>query len=131
MMQFAEAAARRFPHVEIVELHHDRKGDAPSGTAARTAELIAEARGEPPMPKVAETERVPGVRGGRVDGVPVHSVRLPGMLAHQEVLFSGEGEVLTIRHDSLSRDSFREGILLAVRAVADASGLVHGLEHLL
>ena len=131
MMQFAEAAARRFRHVEIVELHHDRKGDAPSGTAARTAELIAEARDEPPMPKVAETERVPGVRGGRVAGVPIHSVRLPGMLAHQEVLFSAEGEGLTLRHDSLSRDCFRRGILLAVRHATRASGLVHGLEAIL
>ena len=131
MMRFAEAAAARFAHVEVVELHHDRKGDAPSGTATRTAELISEARGEAPEPKVKETERVPGARGGRVAGVPVHSVRLPGLLAHQEVLFSAEGEVLTIRHDSLSRDCFRRGILLAVRHVPLVSGLAVGLDAVL
>jgi 4-hydroxy-tetrahydrodipicolinate reductase len=131
MMRFAEAAASRFPHAEIVELHHDRKGDAPSGTATRTAEIVSEARGEAPEPKVEETESVPGARGGRVAGVPVHSVRLPGLLAHQEVLFSAEGEVLTIRHDSLSRDCFRRGILLAVRRAPGISGLALGLDALL
>ncbi|MHC4861709.1 MAG: 4-hydroxy-tetrahydrodipicolinate reductase [Planctomycetota bacterium] len=131
LMRFAAEAAKRFPHVEIVELHHDRKGDAPSGTAERTAEIVADARGEPPTPKVEETERHLGVRGGRVAGVPVHSVRLPGLLAHQEVLFSGPGEVLTLRHDSLSRECFEQGILLAVRSAPRASGLVYGLEEIL
>lgn len=131
LMQFARSAAAHFPHVEIVETHHDRKGDAPSGTAERTAEIIAEVRGEPPAPKVVETERVPGARGGRVGGVPIHSLRLPGALAHQEVLFSATGEIFTLRHDSLSRDSFRNGILLAIRHAPHARGLVHGLDDLL
>ena len=131
MMTFAATAARLFPHVEIIETHHDRKRDAPSGTAERTAEMVAAARGEPPEPKVEESERFPGARGARVRGVPVHSLRLPGALAHQEVLFSATGEILTIRHDSLSRDCFREGILLAVRSAPGAVGLVLGLEKLL
>ena len=131
MMKFAAEAAARFPHVEIVEMLHDRKGDAPSGTAERTAELVSAARGAAPHPKVEEVERVAGARGGRVAGVPVHSIRLPGALAHQEVLFSGPGEILTIRHDSLSRESFRPGILLAVRNVSGVTGLLYGLDALL
>jgi 4-hydroxy-tetrahydrodipicolinate reductase len=131
MMLFAREAARRFSHVEIVELHHDRKGDAPSGTAERTAALIAGARREIPGPRVEETERYPGARGGLVAGVPVHSIRLPGLLAHQEVLFSSAGELLTIRHDATSRDCFRAGILLAVRNAPSIDGLVVGLEALL
>jgi 4-hydroxy-tetrahydrodipicolinate reductase len=131
MMRFAEQAARQFPHAEIVEMHHDRKGDAPSGTAERTAQMIAAVRGKAPAPKVEEVERAPGARGGRVHDVPVHSIRLPGALAHQEVLFSAEGEVLTIRHDALSRDCFRTGLLLAIRALPDASGLLFGLDTLL
>jgi 4-hydroxy-tetrahydrodipicolinate reductase len=131
LMQFSKAAAAHFESVEIVETHHDRKGDAPSGTAERTAEIIGEVRGASPPPKVEETERVKGARGGRVAGVPVHSIRLPGALAHQEVLFSAEGEVLTLRHDSLSRDCFRSGILLAIRRAPELSGLVLGLDDLL
>jgi len=131
LMQFARLAAAHFPHVEVIEIHHDRKGDAPSGTAERTAEIIAEVRGAAPAPKVVETERVPGVRGGRVKDVPVHSIRLPGALAHQEVLFSAAGEILSLRHDSLSRDSFRSGILLAIRRVPELTGLTHGLDDLL
>lgn len=131
MMKFAALAAASFPHVEIVEMHHDRKGDAPSGTAERTAEMIAAARRESPIAKVEEVERIPGARGGRVRDVPVHSIRLPGALAHQEVLFSGPGEILTIRHDSLSRESFRPGILLAARSVTGLPGLTYGLDALL
>jgi 4-hydroxy-tetrahydrodipicolinate reductase len=131
MMQFAREAARHFEHVEVVEIHHDRKGDAPSGTAERTAEIVAEVRGAPPPPKVEETERVPGSRGGLVSGVRVHSLRLPGALAHQEVLFSATGEILTLRHDSLSRDCFRSGILLAIRRAPALSGLAYGLEEVL
>ncbi len=131
MMKFAAEAAKSFPHVEIVEMHHDRKGDAPSGTAERTAEMVAAARREAPTAKVEEVERVPGARGGRVCGVPVHSLRLPGALAHQEVVFSGPGEILTIRHDSLSRESFRPGILLALRRVTELPGLTCGLDCLL
>jgi 4-hydroxy-tetrahydrodipicolinate reductase len=131
LMQFAADAAKHFPHVEIVETHHDRKGDAPSGTAERTAEIIGEVRGDAPPPAVVETERVEGARGGRVAGVPIHSLRLPGALAHQEVLFSATGEILTLRHDSLSRDCFRAGILMAVRAAPELTGLSLGLESLL
>jgi len=131
MMRFAGEAAALLPHVEIVETHHDRKGDAPSGTAERTAGIVARARGAAPPAKVEEVERYAGARGARVEDVPIHSLRLPGALAHQEVLFSGEGEILTIRHDSLSRDSFRAGILLALRHAAVADGLLVGLEALL
>jgi 4-hydroxy-tetrahydrodipicolinate reductase len=131
MMQFAAQAARYFESVEIVELHHPRKADAPSGTARRTAELIAEARkGMPAMPD-ATTSSLDGARGADVDGVRVHAVRLDGLVAHQEVLLGGHGETLTIRHDSYDRASFMPGVLLAVRQVASRPGLTVGLEALL
>lgn len=128
MMRFAAAAARYLPHVEIIELHHDRKLDAPSGTALRTASLIAEQRGEVPDAPGPESEVVTGARGATVDGVTVHSVRLPGLVAHQEVLFGGQGQTLSIRHDSIDRTSFMPGVLLAVRSVGGCEGLVVGLE---
>jgi len=131
MMEFARQAARYFPHAEIIELHHDRKRDAPSGTAVKTAALISTARGKEPVPAVKEEEMVPGARGGRAEGVPVHSVRLPGLVAHQEVIFGGPGQTLTIRHDSISEESFMPGMLLAVRRVGSLPGLVYGLEKLL
>ncbi|BBY29420.1 4-hydroxy-tetrahydrodipicolinate reductase [Mycolicibacterium sediminis] len=130
-MQFARQAARFFESVEIIELHHPQKADAPSGTAARTARLIAEARkGLPPNPDATSTG-IEGARGADVDGVPVHSVRLAGLVAHQEVLFGTRGETLTIRHDSLDRTSFVPGVLLAVRHVAKRPGLTVGIEPLL
>ena len=129
MMRFAEQAARFYDAVEIVELHHAGKVDAPSGTAERTAELVAAARaGKGPD---ATTSALPGARGASVSDVPVHSVRLPGLMAHQEVLFGGPGELLTIRHDSTDRASFMPGVLLAVREVANHPGLTVGLERLL
>lgn len=131
MMEFARMAAPFMPHAEVIELHHDRKRDAPSGTAAKTAHLIAEARGTAPPPAVHEEEMVPGVRGGQTEGVRVHSVRLPGLGAHQEVIFGGPGQTLTIRHDSLNEESFMPGLMLAIRRVRDLPGLVFGLEHLL
>ncbi len=131
MMQFARQAARHFPHVEVIELHHDRKRDAPSGTAAKTAQMIADARGEAPAPKVQEEETAAGARGGTVAGVRVHSVRLPGLVAHQEVIFGGSGQALTIRHDSFNEESFMPGLLLAIRRVTALSSLVYGLENLL
>jgi 4-hydroxy-tetrahydrodipicolinate reductase len=131
MMEFCRMAARFLPHAEIVELHHDRKRDAPSGTALKTARLIAAERSAPPPPAVREEELVPGARGGQSDGVRVHSVRLPGLSAHQEVIFGGPGQILTIRHDSLSEESFMPGMLLAIRRVGELQGLVYGLEHLL
>lgn len=131
MMVFAQQAAAHFPHVEIIELHHDRKRDAPSGTATRTAQLIAAARGEAPKPAVQEVETHPGARGALLDGVRVHSVRLPGRVAHQEVIFGGPGQTLTIRHDSVNEESFLPGVLLAVRRVVTLDALVVGLENLL
>jgi 4-hydroxy-tetrahydrodipicolinate reductase len=130
-MHFAKQAARFFESAEVIELHHPHKADAPSGTAARTARLIAEARkGLPPNPDATSTG-LEGARGADVDGIPVHSVRLAGLVAHQEVLFGTQGETLTIRHDSLDRTSFVPGVLLAVRAVREHPGLTVGLEPLL
>lgn len=131
MMEFARQAARYFPHAEIIELHHDRKRDAPSGTAVKTASLIAAARGAAPVPAVNEEELVAGARGGRAEGIPVHSVRLPGLVAHQEVIFGGPGQTLTVRHDSINEESFMPGMLMAVRRVRALPGLVYGLEKLL
>jgi 4-hydroxy-tetrahydrodipicolinate reductase len=130
-MHFAKQAAPFFESVEVIELHHPQKADAPSGTAARTAALIAEARkGLPPNPDATSTS-LPGARGADVDGVPVHSVRLAGLVAHQEVLFGTLGETFTIRHDSIDRTSFVPGVLLAVRRVAEHPGLTIGIESLL
>lgn len=131
MMRFAAEAARFMPHVEIIELHHDRKADAPSGTALRTAGLIAEVRASVPPAPGRETEVAEGARGALVDDVSIHSVRLPGLVAHQEVLFGGQGQTLSIRHDSIDRTSFMPGVVLAVREVGKHSGLVVGLERLM
>jgi 4-hydroxy-tetrahydrodipicolinate reductase len=130
-MHFAKQAAPFYDSVEVIELHHPHKADAPSGTAARTAALIAEARKDLPPNPDATTTGLPGARGADVDGVPVHSVRLAGLVAHQEVLFGTAGETLTIRHDSLDRTSFVPGVLLAVRRVAEHPGLTVGIESLL
>ena len=127
MMQFAATAAPYFESVEIVELHHPNKVDAPSGTARRTAELVAKARAGKPSPD-ATTEEMDGARGADVGGVHVHAVRLAGLVAHQEVLLGGHGETLTIRHDSLSRESFMPGVLVGVRWVVEHPGLTVGLE---
>jgi 4-hydroxy-tetrahydrodipicolinate reductase len=133
MMQFAVRAARYFDSVEIVEMHHPRKLDAPSGTAQHTARLVAAARSEAgrgPMPD-ATKEELAGARGTELDGVRVHAVRAAGLVAHQEVLFGTEGETLTIRHDSLDRAAFMPGVLLAVRSVLDRPGLTVGIDALL
>jgi 4-hydroxy-tetrahydrodipicolinate reductase len=130
-MHFAKQAAPFYDSVEVIELHHPHKADAPSGTAARTAALIAEARKQLPPNPDATTTGLPGARGADVDGVPVHSVRLAGLVAHQEVLFGTAGETLTIRHDSMDRTSFVPGVLLAVRRVAEHPGLTVGIESLL
>jgi 4-hydroxy-tetrahydrodipicolinate reductase len=130
MMRFAAQAAPYFESVEIVELHHPNKVDAPSGTARRTAEMIAQSRKGRQSPD-ATTTSLDGARGADVDGVRVHAVRLGGLVAHQEVLLGGDGETLTIRHDSLSRESFMPGVLLAVREVAKHPGLTVGIEGLL
>ena len=133
MMRFAAIAAPFYESVEVVELHHPDKADAPSGTARRTAELIAAARAEAgrgPVPDATSTA-LDGARGADVDGVRVHSVRLRGLVAHEEILLGNAGEQLTIRHDSFDRVSFMPGVLLAVRQVGARPGLTVGLEHLL
>ncbi|TYB37535.1 4-hydroxy-tetrahydrodipicolinate reductase [Micromonospora sp. AP08] len=133
MMQFAARAARHFESVEIIEQHHPRKLDAPSGTATHTARLVAQARAEAglgPTPDATKDE-VPGARGAEIDGVRVHAVRATGLVAHQEVLFGTTGETLTIRHDSYDRASFMPGVLLAVREVRRRPGLTVGLDALL
>jgi 4-hydroxy-tetrahydrodipicolinate reductase len=133
MMRFAAQAARYFDSVEIVEAHHPAKADAPSGTARRTAEVVAAARreaGTPPAPD-ATTSALDGARGAEVDGVPVHAVRLAGLVAQQEVLLGGHGETLAIRHESRDRSGFMPGVLLGIRETPDRPGLTVGLEHLL
>ena len=133
MMQFAAQAAKHFESVEIIELHHPNKADAPSGTAARTAELITEARKSarrPAMPD-ATAQSLPGARGAKVGDVPIHSVRLRGLVAHQEVVLGDQGETLTIRHDSIDRTGFMPGVLLGIRKVGSHPGLTFGLEHFL
>ncbi|WP_041276587.1 4-hydroxy-tetrahydrodipicolinate reductase [Desulfosporosinus acidiphilus] len=131
MMRFAREAAKYFPHVDILELHHDQKLDAPSGTAIKTAELISEVR--PPMVQghPNEYEKIPGARGADLGGIHIHSVRLPGLIAHQEVLFGGLGQALTIRHDAYTRETYMPGIMLAIRKAADLTELVVGLENFL
>jgi 4-hydroxy-tetrahydrodipicolinate reductase len=134
MTRFAAQAAPYFTSVEIVEYHHPGKADAPSGTARRTAELVAAARrdaGLAPAGPDATTAALDGARGATVDGVPVHAIRLAGLVAHQEVLLGGSGETLTLRHDSLDRASFMPGVLLAVRQIAGRPGLTVGLDALL
>jgi len=133
MMEFAKTAARYFESAEIIELHHPNKVDAPSGTSSRTAELIGNAResaGLAAMPDATQSS-LDGARGAKVNGVPIHSIRARGLVAHQEVIFGGPGETLTIRHDSLDRVGFMPGVLLAVRSVATAPGINVGLERFL
>jgi len=130
MMEFAEKAARYFESAEIIELHHPAKVDAPSGTAARTAELMSAARKEAGLGAMpdATTTALDGARGALVGGIPVHSVRARGLVAHQEVLFGGIGETLTIRHDSIDRAGFMPGVILGVRKIVNTPGLTHGLD---
>jgi 4-hydroxy-tetrahydrodipicolinate reductase len=131
MMQFAAKAARYFESVEIVELHHPEKADAPSGTATRTAEMITQARAEAKRPAMPDktSSSLDGARGAKVGDVPVHSVRLRGLVAHQEVLLGDQGETLSIRHDSIDRSGFMPGVLLALREVGKRPGLTFGLEN--
>ena len=132
LQQAAAAAARFYDHAELVELHHNRKADAPSGTCIKTAELIEEL-GKPFNPlQVEEHESLPGCRGGqRESGLRLHSVRLPGLVAHQEVMFGAAGETYTLRHDTIDRSAYMPGVLLAVRRVRSLGGLIYGLERLL
>ncbi len=130
MMEFAAKAARYFESAEVIELHHPAKVDAPSGTAARTAELMGAARKEAGLGAMpdATTTSLDGARGAVVAGIPVHSVRARGLVAHQEVLFGGLGETLTIRHDSIERAGFMPGVILGVRKIVNTPGLTHGLD---
>ncbi|MDR1998949.1 MAG: 4-hydroxy-tetrahydrodipicolinate reductase [Frankiaceae bacterium] len=132
-MKFAQLAAPHFESVEVIELHHPKKIDAPSGTAGLTAALIARARGDAGMGPIpdATAQELDGARGADVDGVRVHAVRMAGLVAHQEILFGTQGETLSIRHDSLDRSSFIPGVLLALRAIGSRPGLTIGLEPLL
>lgn len=133
MMQFAKTAAAYFPDVEIIEMHHDGKKDAPSGTAVTTAHMIAEARTQASNAPGSETEMpgMEGARGALVDTVPIHSVRTDGHVAHQEVILGSSGQTLTIRHDSIDRSSYMPGVLLAIRNVQNLTGLTIGLENLM
>lgn len=127
MMRFAQLAAPYFESAEIVEMHHPDKADAPSGTAVHTARLLSEARRDLPEQRDATSQEIPGARGARVDGIPVHSVRARGLVAHQEVILGGVGETLTIRHDLLDRTSFMPGVLFGIRHVGQHPGLTVGL----
>ena len=131
LMQFAAQAAKYFPNLEIIELHHDKKKDAPSGTAVKTAELVSQVRTSLQQGAADEEELIAGARGAAFDGFRIHSVRLPGLVAHQEVIFGAQGEGLTIRHDSYDRISFMSGVNLAIKEVVKREKLVYGLEHLL
>ncbi|WP_134699000.1 4-hydroxy-tetrahydrodipicolinate reductase [Ammoniphilus sp. YIM 78166] len=131
MMKFAKEAARYMPHVEIIELHHDKKLDAPSGTAIKTAELIQQSRAEMKQGHPDEEEILDGARGAYYHGFRIHSVRLPGLVAHQEVLFGHVGQTLSIRHDSMNRESFMPGVNLAIKKVMGLTGLVYGLENVM
>jgi len=131
MMLMAKQAAKYLPDVEIIELHHDRKLDAPSGTAVQTAQMIAEVRAEHQQGNPNEKEKLAGARGANYEGMHIHSVRLPGYVAHQEVIFGGLGQTLTIRHDSIDRKSFMPGVILAVKKVGSHPGLTFGLENFL
>ena len=131
MLHFARVAAKFMGAAEIIELHHDGKVDAPSGTAVATARAMVEARGDAFADPPTTTMLLDGARGGVTGGIHVHSVRLPGLVAHQEVIFGGPGQILTLRHDSISRDSFVPGVVLAVKEVTKRSGLVYGLDRLM
>ena len=131
LMKFAVEASKYFPDLEIIELHHDKKKDAPSGTAVKTAELIREVRETKRQGAEDEVETLAGARGAEFDGFRIHSVRLPGLVAHQEVIFGAQGEGLTLRHDSYDRVSFMTGVNLGIKEVVKRHELVYGLEHLL
>jgi len=133
MMRFAKAATKFYDSAEIIEYHHPQKVDAPSGTAIRTAQIIAEERKVSNLAKNpdATASEIPGARGSKIDGIPVHAVRMPGLVAHQEVIFGSLGETLTIRHDSFDRESFMPGVLLAIRNISKKPGLTIGIDDLI
>jgi len=131
MMKLAAEVARYLPDVEIIEMHHDQKLDSPSGTSIKTAELIAAERTRQPIRNELAVEKRAGARGAQVGGINIHSVRLPGFIAHQEVIFGGVGQSLTIRHDSYDRKGFMPGVVMTVKKIAETQGLIYGLEKLL
>ncbi|EIT86611.1 dihydrodipicolinate reductase [Fictibacillus macauensis ZFHKF-1] len=131
MMKFAQMAAKYLPDVEIIEKHHDQKLDAPSGTALKTAQLITEVRSPKKQGHQDEREDLPGARGAEMEGIRIHSVRLPGLVAHQEVLLGGEGQLLSIKHDSMNRTSFMPGVKLCIETVMKLDHLVYGLENII
>jgi 4-hydroxy-tetrahydrodipicolinate reductase len=131
LMHLAGIAARFFDHAEIIELHHNQKADAPSGTSLATATGMIKSRGKPFIHNMTKKENLAGTRGGQVEGITIHSVRLPGLVASEEVIFGGEGQTLTLRHDTINRECYLPGVVIAVRKVVNIRGLVFGLEHLL
>ncbi len=131
MVHLAKTAAKFFDYAEIIELHHEQKVDAPSGTALSTAQAMAAARGKPFLYSKASRESIPGTRGGELQGVAIHSTRLPGLMAHQEVIFGISGQTLTIRHDTINRECYMPGVVLAVKKVVQLKGLTYGLENVL
>lgn len=132
MQQAAQQAAQYFDHVEIIELHHNQKADAPSGTAVLTAQMLSEAQKQFNPPLVSETETITGARGGATqEGVRIHSVRLPGLIAHQEILFGSPGQLYTLRHDTTDRSSFMPGVLLCIRRIMPLKSLIYGLDKIL
>ena len=131
MMKFSQLAAKFFPDVEMIELHHDKKLDAPSGTAVKTAEMISEVREGKIQGHPNEKETIQGARGADYNGMRIHSVRLPGLIAHQQVIFGSDGQTLTIRHDSYNRGSFMSGVKLAVDTVKSVNTLIYGLENII
>ena len=131
MMKFAQTAAKYLPNVEIIEMHHDQKVDAPSGTAIKTAQMIQQTRTSMEQGHPGEEEIIPGARGAKMDGMHIHSVRLPGLVAHQQVLLGGEGQLLTLRHDSFDRASFMSGIVLSINEIMERDVFIYGLEDLI
>ncbi len=131
LLQLAKVAARFFNNAEIIELHHDEKADAPSGTALATAAAMVKSRGKPFVHTATKKENISGTRGGQVDGINIHSVRLPGFMASQEIIFGGQGQTLSMRHDTISRECYMPGVILAIKEVVKLRGLVYGLDSLL
>jgi len=131
LIKLAELAARFFDHAEIIEIHHDKKVDAPSGTAINTANAMAKAHGKPFIYPKTETEIIPGTRGGQIEGIAIHSLRSPGFMAAQEVIFSGAGQRLSLRIEPISRQAYMPGVILAIKEVVKRKGLIYGLDSLL
>jgi 4-hydroxy-tetrahydrodipicolinate reductase len=131
LMHLAKIAAKYFDHAEIIELHHNQKADAPSGTAMATAKAMLNSKGKPFIYASTKKENISGTRGGQVEGIAIHSVRLPGFVASEEVVFGGQGQILRLRHDTMNRECFVPGVILAIKEVVNIKGLVYGLEKLL